>query len=86
VKIDSGAIEVRHGGFWDLREWQIPEQSIRGLEAIRAPDLNDYGDFAFGIYLTPAGQAFPPALFDSQQAPLTRFDPRPLQDSFIVLL
>ena len=84
VKIDNGTILVRHGGFWDLREMQADELSIRNLEQVRNPDFIDYANFAIANR-TPVLGAMPP-FFETQDIPLTTFNPTPLRESYAILM
>ncbi|MDR3691444.1 MAG: hypothetical protein P4L46_18840, partial [Fimbriimonas sp.] len=88
VKVQDGRISVRHGGFWDLRDWEPPEDLVRQMEAAPALGLDDYATFAFSVgmlnrNLGYLGDQLP--IFDSEQIPLFRFDPTPLRNNYVIL-
>ncbi len=88
VKVRDGRIVVRHGGFWDLREWEPLEESFSAIEALSNPGLDDYADFAFKLAFKSQNidQLFGwLPFFDSEQVPLTRFDPTPIRDNYLAL-
>ena len=86
VKVADGMIEVRHGGFWDLRQLEPPESEIRAMESVKDPDLNDYADFAYRVGHETFYCVQPPAFFDTKQIPLLRFSSKPLRDSYNILM
>jgi len=88
VKVANGDIAIRHGGFWDLRSLEPPEESLREFERVPKPDLNDYADFAVSMMFTMMQDADSQGIpfFDSKQIPLTRFNSKPLRDSLFTLL
>ena len=46
VKVEDGIVMVRHGGFWRLRQYEIPEETIRPLEKKGSSlTLDDYIGF-----------------------------------------
>ncbi len=86
VHVQNGSVCIRHGGFWDLRTLEIPEEALRRFEAIPRPGLDEYADFAFEqgwwgntdrTYLMP--------FFESQEVPLTLFDSKPFQTNPVAL-
>ncbi len=86
VKVENGSIVVRHGGFWDLRVLEPSEDILRPFEVLPHHGLDDYANFAYALCdaampVEPSGLPF----FDTLQVPLTRFDPKPIQDSYVAL-
>ena len=86
VRVGNGSVMVRHGGFWDLRDWEPPELLFARMESITKHGLDDYADFAYGVLDAPHGpQPFCAPFFESQQVPLASFDVRPIMDSLLTL-
>ena len=87
VRVTQGSVVVRHGGFWDLRQIEPSEDVLTRFENLPHRGLNDYADLAFSRLLAgsiEAGAMIPP-FFESKQIPLTRFDSKPLRDSYLAL-
>lgn len=78
VRTTNGFVMVRHGAFWRLREWEIPEERFAAIEKSKTPTLDAYADFAGSLSLTQAA----PFRFN---AVLTRFDPTPLRNAMTPL-
>lgn len=49
VRTEDGFAMVRHGGYWRLRELDVPERIARPLEAAKTPALEDYAKFAAAL-------------------------------------
>lgn len=54
VRTENGFAMIRHGGFWRLRELDVPERVARPLEQAKAPALEDYAKFAGSLTDTQA--------------------------------
>lgn len=86
VRLRKGLVTVRHGGFWNLRDWEPPEDLFEHMEGIRKPGLDDYAAFAYSVLDGPHGpHPFCAPFFESQQVPLTTFNLRPIMDSLLAL-
>ena len=46
VKVEDGVVMARHGGFWRLRQYEIPESAFAPLEKKKELTLDDYIGFA----------------------------------------
>ncbi|HWD38802.1 MAG TPA: hypothetical protein VG944_08135 [Fimbriimonas sp.] len=55
IRVEDGAVLVRHGGFWRLRQYEIPEKMIADMAAKKSPTLSDYAQFL--SQLSPAQAA-----------------------------
>ncbi|MGV3614550.1 MAG: hypothetical protein ACO1SV_04360 [Fimbriimonas sp.] len=49
VRTEDGFAMVRHGGFWRLRQLEVPERVAKPLETAKTPSLEDYATFAAAL-------------------------------------
>lgn len=73
LRTENGFVMLRHGGFWRLRTFEVPEETYAKLESKTTPALDDYADFA--ARLTPI-QRVP---FQIPITALLKVDPEPLR-------
>jgi len=86
VRVENGSVLVRHGGFWDLRDWEPSEEIFARLEQTPNPRLDDYADCAFAqLGRTWSDIDILMPFYESQQIPLAKVDLKPLRDSYITL-
>jgi len=89
VKVSDGSVLVRHGGFWALRTLEPAEEALVAFEQTESPGLNEYANFACALFPAVEELAqetdFNIPFFETEQAPLTRFDPKPLCQNYLAL-
>lgn len=73
VRTEDGFAMVRHGGYWRLRELDVPERIARPLEAVKTPALEDYAKYVGALTDTQA------LVYRRPGMALLRVSPEPLR-------
>jgi|GEM_PF-6509909 len=79
VKIADGVVMARHGGFWRLRQYEIPADALAPLAGKAHPTLSDYISFVSQLTVPQLES------FRSSNAPLLGFPTDPIRNAMPAL-